>query len=74
MAKAAELNGYPGPAYVLQLARQLGLTDAQRRDVQAIFDHMSAAAKPLGELIAQEQAFDPVPSSRSTRRGGQVRN
>jgi hypothetical protein len=32
MAKAAELNGYPGPAHVLQLASQLGLTEAQRRD------------------------------------------
>ena len=59
MAKAAELNGYPGPAHVLQLAGQLGLTEIQRRDVQAIFDRMSTAAKPLGdELIAQEQALD----------------
>ena len=59
MAKAAELNGYPGPAHVLQLASQLKLTEAQRRDVQAIFNRMSAAAKPLGgELIAQEQALD----------------
>jgi hypothetical protein len=56
MAKAAELNGYPGPKHVLDLAQQLQLTDAQRRDVQAIFDRMSAAAKPLGgELIAQER-------------------
>jgi hypothetical protein len=61
MAKAAELNGYPGPAHVLQLARQLGLTEIQRRDVQAIFDRRSAAAKPLGgELIAQEQALDQL--------------
>ena len=58
MAKAAELNGYPGPAHVLQLAVKLGLTEIQQRDVQAIFDRMSAAAKPLGrELIAQEQAL-----------------
>jgi hypothetical protein len=27
MAKAAELNGYPGPAHVLALAAQLGLTE-----------------------------------------------
>jgi len=44
---------------VLQLASELGLTEAQRRDVQAIFNRMSAAAKPLGgELIAQEQTLD----------------
>jgi LTXXQ motif family protein len=61
MAKAAELNGYPGPKHVLDLAQQLQLTDGQRRDVQAIFDRMSAAAKPLGsELIAQEQALDQL--------------
>jgi len=61
MAKAAELNGYPGPKHVLDLARQLQLTDGQRRRVQAIFDRMSAAAKPLGgELIAQEQVLDQL--------------
>ena len=44
-----------------QLAAQLGLTDPQRRDVQAIFDRMSATAKTLGsELIAQEQALDQL--------------
>ena len=61
MAKAAELNGYPGPAHVLQLAGQLGLSEAQRQDVQVIFDRMSASAKPLGgELLAQEQALDQL--------------
>ena len=28
-AKAAELNGYPGPAHVLELADQLALTPSQ---------------------------------------------
>jgi hypothetical protein len=54
MAKAAELNGYPGPVHVMALAAQLGLSETQQRDVKAIFERMSAAAKPLGaELIAQ---------------------
>src|SRR6266513_6395086 len=30
LAKAGELNSYPGPLHVLQLADQLGLSDAQR--------------------------------------------
>ena len=61
MAKAAELNGYPGPAHVLQLAGQLGLTEAQQRDVQAIFDRMHASAKLIGgELIAREQILDQL--------------
>src|SRR5690242_2678820 len=40
LAKAAELNGYPGPAHVLALAGELRLSDAQRRQVQSIFDRM----------------------------------
>src|SRR5436190_911651 len=59
MAKAAELNGYPGPKHVLTLADELKLTDAQRRQVRAIFDQMSAAARPLGmELIGRELLLD----------------
>jgi hypothetical protein len=61
MAKAAELNGYPGPAHVLGLATQLGLTPDQFQQVTAIFERMSAAAKPLGgELIAREQVLDQL--------------
>ena len=30
LAKAAELNGYPGPAHVLELAAQLDLTPVQK--------------------------------------------
>jgi Spy/CpxP family protein refolding chaperone len=61
MAKAAELNGYPGPAHVLTLAAQLGLTETQQRDVRAIFERMSAAAKSLGaELITREEVLDQL--------------
>ena len=59
MAKAAELNGYPGPAHVLTLAKELKLTESQRQQVQAIFERMTAAAKPLGaKLVEREQALD----------------
>ncbi|HEY1257884.1 MAG TPA: periplasmic heavy metal sensor [Stellaceae bacterium] len=59
MAKAAELNGFPGPAHVLGLADRLGLTANQRRKVQAIFDRMSAAAKILGpQLVERERRLD----------------
>ena len=52
MAKVAELNGYPGPRHVLDLAAQLKLTPEQRQEVQAIYDPMTAAAKPRGaELV-----------------------
>src|SRR5262245_9254898 len=59
MAKAAELNGYPGPKHVLTLANELKLTEAQRREVKVIFERMSAAAQPLGkELIGHELLLD----------------
>ena len=61
MAKAAELNGYPGPAHLLTLAAQLGLTESQRKQVTAVFDRMNTAAKRLGgELITREQALDQL--------------
>jgi Spy/CpxP family protein refolding chaperone len=60
-AKAAELNGYPGPKHVLDLADRLKLTPDQRRQIGAIFEKMSAAAKPLGaELVDRERTLDQL--------------
>src|SRR5437588_8339526 len=59
LALAAELNGYPGPSHVLELADKLDLTTEQRAPVQALFDAMKAEAMPLGAtLIAQECELD----------------
>jgi hypothetical protein len=59
LAKAAELNGYPGPAHVRALGKQLRLSDDQLHEITAIFDRMSAAAKSLGaEMIDREQVLD----------------
>lgn len=59
LALAAELNDYPGPVHVLELAQPLGLSDAKSAKVQSLFDAMKAEAIPLGEkLIAQEADLD----------------
>ena len=59
LAKAAELNGYPGPLHVIELARELKLTPEQMRSVTAIRERMTAAARPLGdEIITREQELD----------------
>lgn len=59
LAKAAELNGHPGPMHVLELAEELKLTAEQRRAVKAAFDRMKAKAKALGEAyVKAEQAVD----------------
>ena len=56
LALPAELNGYPGPSHVLELAAQLGLSEQQRGDVQALFNSMKAEAVPIGQrLLAAEQ-------------------
>ena len=59
LALAAELNGYPGPMHVLELATPLGLSDDQRAKVAGLFDAMKREAVPLGErLIGAETALD----------------
>src|SRR5712671_4214867 len=59
LALAAELNGYPGPSHVLELADKLELTADQRSSVKALFDSMKAEALPLGsKLIEQEADLD----------------
>jgi hypothetical protein len=59
LALAAELNGYPGPSHVLELADKLNLSTAQRASVQRLFDAMKAEAVLLGsKLIEQEADLD----------------
>jgi Spy/CpxP family protein refolding chaperone len=59
LALAAELNGYPGPMHVLELADALDLSGQQRAKMQELFAAMKAEAIPLGErLIAQEAELD----------------
>ena len=59
LALAAELNGYPGPLHVLELADRLELSSDQRASVQRLFDAMKAEALPLGaKLIEQEAELD----------------
>jgi hypothetical protein len=59
LAKAAELNSYPGPTHVLELASHLQLTEAQRTATQALFEAMRAKAVPLGaQIIAAERELD----------------
>jgi Spy/CpxP family protein refolding chaperone len=58
-AKAAELNHYPGPRHVLDLANELALTPEQTRQTQAMFETMKAQAVALGkQLVEKEQELD----------------
>ena len=54
-AKLAELNHYPGPKHVLDLAGDLDLTPSQLDETEALFEEMRLNAVALGEelLVAE---------------------
>ncbi len=59
LAKAAELNGVPGPAHLLELANEIHLSSDQRQQIKGIFADMNAQAKQLGlQLIALETQLE----------------
>jgi Spy/CpxP family protein refolding chaperone len=66
LAKAAELNGYPGPAHVLELGSELKLTPEQRAATEALFASMQSKAARLGAaLVAEERRLDELFRERS---------
>jgi Spy/CpxP family protein refolding chaperone len=61
LALAAELNGYPGPRHVLDLADRLGLTQEQQDETERLFREMQARAVALGErIVAGEAGLDKL--------------
>jgi Spy/CpxP family protein refolding chaperone len=66
LALAAELNGYPGPLHVLELADRLALTDTQRAATQALFQRMKSDAVAAGEaFISTERELDRLFASKA---------
>ncbi|HWP19541.1 MAG TPA: Spy/CpxP family protein refolding chaperone [Burkholderiaceae bacterium] len=58
-AKAAELNGHPGPAHVLQWAQALRLSPAQRQATERLMQRHKERARELGrELVEAERRLD----------------
>ena len=59
LAKAAELNGYPGPMHTLELAAQLNLSAEQKQASEALMTRHKAQARDLGtQLVEAERALD----------------
>ena len=59
LALAAELNGMPGPAHLLELKDQIPLAADQVAKTQVLLDEMRKASIPTGErLIAAEKALE----------------
>jgi len=55
LARAAELNGYPGPKHVLELAEQLELTAEQHTAVDEVHLRMLEAARSLGGQVVEAE-------------------
>ncbi len=65
LAKAAELNGYPGPSHVLELASELQLNNAQRHATQTLMARHKDKARTLGaQIVDAERALDSAFASR----------
>ena len=61
LAKAAELNHYPGPRHVLELSGQMELTPEQSTATQAAFERMREEAVRLGrQIVERERALDAM--------------
>jgi Spy/CpxP family protein refolding chaperone len=66
LARAAELNGYPGPLHVLELASELELTPAQKQRTEALFQRMKARASAAGrKLVDEERRLDDLFASKA---------
>ena len=55
-AKAAELNGYPGPMHVLEHSEALALSTEQVTATRNLLDAHKAEARELGEALVDSEA------------------
>jgi Spy/CpxP family protein refolding chaperone len=66
LAMAAELNHYPGPRHVLDLADDMALTAEQRRQAAALYAEVQHEAAAIGSaIVADERALDALFASGS---------
>ncbi len=60
-ARAAELNHFPGPMHVLELAAPLDLTPSQRLDIAQLMARHKTEARALGaEVVRLEAELDAL--------------
>ncbi len=59
LAKAAELNGLPGPKHILEMKKEIELTTEQEKMVSALYKDMNKEAIELGnKLIEYEKELN----------------
>ena len=55
LAKAAELNGVPGPKHLLEMKEEIRLTTEQINRIEIIYSDMKAQAIPLGNKLIESE-------------------
>lgn len=61
LAKAAELNGVPGPAHLLEMKTEIGLSPEQIGQIEILYQKMQQQAIPLGiKLIEYERELNTL--------------
>ena len=71
LAKAAELNGMPGPTHLLELKSEIPLSVKQISAINALFEQMRADAITEGErLIAYERTLEEAFRARTVTKEG----
>lgn len=61
LARPAEMNSYPGPMHVLELADDLGLTPEQRTEAERLMHEVKAEARTLGaQIVERERHLDQL--------------
>lgn len=71
LAKAAELNGIPGPIHLLQMKDKITLSKKQQERIQALYKDMKAKAIPLGKrLIKLEQELNNLFATKTMTKQG----
>lgn len=74
LAKAAELNGVPGPVHLLEMGEEIGLSDTQLEQIEALYAAMKERAIPLGlKLIELEGELDAAFVNRTADEAGLAR-
>ena len=55
LAKAAELNSYPGPKHVLELSKELDLSKKQIAQTNKLYKRMKQEAIKYGKLVVENE-------------------
>jgi len=55
LAKAAELNGVPGPLHLLEMREQIGLSALQIEAIEVLYQQMRQDAMALGEQLIEKE-------------------